>query len=218
MPSGHPIDVRDMAIVHKTFRRTFTESGELVRAQPTPSPERVTFLADHIDFAIGVLHHHHAVEDELLYPLLAERVPEQAEMIKTVEAQHATVTGTIDAVTAAGQEWRRSPSPDTAEGLAISLDQLNEVLQPHLDDEEQKVVPLAANHLTQTEWDAVGKTATADIPRPKMPIAFGLVMEPLNASEQALMKAHLPAPVRLLYPLLIDRPWKKYAHTLRHGT
>lgn len=218
MPSGHPIDVRDMAIVHKAFRRTFTESGQLVRAQPTPSPERVTFLADHIDFGIGVLHHHHAVEDELLYPLLAERVPEQAEMIKTVEAQHATVTGTIDAVTAACHAWRRGPSPDTADALANSLDHLNEVLQPHLDDEEEKVVPLAADHLTQVEWDAVGERAIAHIPRPKMPIAFGLITEPLNASDQALMKSHLPAPVRLLYPLLINRPWKKYAQTLRSGT
>ncbi len=218
MPPEQPIDVRDMAIVHKTFRRTFTESGELVRAQPSPSPERVTFLADHIDFGIGLLHHHHAVEDELLYPLLAERVPEQAEMIKTVEAQHSTVTGTIEAATAACQAWRASPNPDTAGVLADSLDHLNEVLQPHLDDEENKVVPLAARHLTQTEWDAVGERATEDIPRAKMPIAFGLVMEPLGAPEQALMKAHLPAPVRLLYPLLIDRPWRKYAKTLRHGT
>ena len=218
MTSEHPIDVRDMAIVHKTFRNAFTESAQLVRARPVPSPGRVTFLADHIDFAIGVLHHHHAMEDELLYPLLVERVPKQAEMIKTVEAQHTTVTGSIDAVTAACQVWRASPSGDTAEVLGASLDHLNEVLQPHLDDEEQKVVPLAADHLTQTEWDAVGKAAGADIPPEKRPIAFGLINEPLNASDQALMKSHLPVPVRLLYPLLIGRPWRKYAQTLRHGT
>jgi hypothetical protein len=28
----------------------------------------------------------------------------------------------------------------------------------------------------------------------------------------------LPAPVRLLSPVLIDRPWQKYAVTLRTGT
>jgi hypothetical protein len=28
----------------------------------------------------------------------------------------------------------------------------------------------------------------------------------------------LPAPVRVLYPLLIERPWNKYAATLRTGT
>lgn len=218
MASDPPIDVRDMAIVHVTFRNAFTESARLVRARPTPSPERVEFLADHIDFTISVLHHHHAIEDELLYPLLVQRVPEQAEMVNAVEAQHTEVHGAIDAVTAACQAWRHSPSGETAEALGARLDELNVVLQPHLDDEEQKVVPLAAHHLSQEEWDAVGQGAVADIPRKKLPIAFGLVNEPLSAQDQAVMKGHLPAPIRLLYPLLIARPWKKYAETLRHGT
>jgi hypothetical protein len=32
------------------------------------------------------------------------------------------------------------------------------------------------------------------------------------------MMRSLPAPVRMLYPILIDRPWKKYAAKLRTGT
>jgi hypothetical protein len=28
----------------------------------------------------------------------------------------------------------------------------------------------------------------------------------------------LPAPVQMLSPFLIERPWKKYAATLRNGT
>jgi hypothetical protein len=47
MTATQPIDVRDMAIVHRTFRKAYDESAQLVRAAPTPSPERVTFLADH---------------------------------------------------------------------------------------------------------------------------------------------------------------------------
>jgi len=36
--------------------------------------------------------------------------------------------------------------------------------------------------------------------------------------DRAYMKGFLPPPVRMLYPFLIDRPWKKYASTLRTGT
>ena len=75
MSTAQPIDVRDMAIVHRTFRKVFDESARLVRAAPSPSPGRVTFLADHIDFGIAALHIHHEGEDELLYPKLIERVP-----------------------------------------------------------------------------------------------------------------------------------------------
>ena len=45
-----------------------------------------------------------------------------------------------------------------------------------------------------------------------------MILEPLNQADRAFMKNILPGPVRLLYPLLIDRPWKKYAATLRTGT
>jgi hypothetical protein len=34
----------------------------------------------------------------------------------------------------------------------------------------------------------------------------------------AYVKNFLPPPVRILYPLLIGRPWKKYASTLRTET
>ena len=218
MSTAQPIDVRDMAIVHRTFRKVFDESARLVRAAPSPSPGRVTFLADHIDFGIAALHIHHECEDELLYPKLIERVPEQAPMTEQVDREHQTIKTALDAASAACATWRQRPSAETGESLAAALDQLNTVVQPHLDDEEQKIVPLAAVTLTQQEWDALGKHGVAQIPRDKRPIAFGMILEPLDEADRAFMKNTLPGPVRLLYPLLIDRPWKKYAATLRTGT
>jgi hypothetical protein len=181
MTATQPIDVRDMAIVHRTFRKAYDESAQLVRAAPTPSPERVTFLADHIDFAILALHIHHEGEDELLYPKLIERVPEQAPMTEEVEREHEIIKTALDATSAACATWRQRPSAETGETLAVALDQLNAVAQRHLDDEEQKVVPL-------------------------------------GEADRAFMMRSLPAPVRMLYPFLIERPWKKYASTLRTGT
>jgi hypothetical protein len=32
------------------------------------------------------------------------------------------------------------------------------------------------------------------------------------------MMKHAPALLRLLFPVMIERPWKKYASTLRTGT
>jgi hypothetical protein len=98
------------------------------------------------------------------------------------------------------------------------LEALNAALQPHLDDEEQTVVPLAARTLTEAEWESVGEHSRAGIPKDKMSIAFGMLLEPLNEDDRNFMKKGLPAPVRLLYPILIDRPWRKYRDTLRNGT
>ena len=218
MSKSQPIDVRDMAIIHRTFRNVYEESARLVRAAPTPSPGRVTFLADHIDFGIAALHHHHEGEDEMLYPKLIERVPEQAPMTEQVEHEHQVIAAALDAASAACATWRQRPSAETGEALAAALDHLNEVVQPHLDDEEQKIVPLAAVTLTQQEWDAMGKRGMSSVPRNKRAIVAGMMLEPLDAEERAYMMKHVPAPMRLLFPLLVDRPWKKYASTLRTGT
>src|SRR5215471_13188150 len=187
MPTSQPIEVRDMAIVHRLFRQAYEEAARLVRAGPTPSPERVTFLADHIDLVLGGLHSHHQDEDELLYPKLIERVPEQAPMTEQVEHEHQVIATALDAASAACATWRQRPSAETGEALAAALDHLNETVQPHLDDEEQKVVPLAAVTLTQQEWDEMGKQGTAWIPRNKRGIAFGMILDPLSEADRAVM-------------------------------
>jgi hemerythrin-like domain-containing protein len=165
-----------------------------------------------------LLHVHHEGEDELLYPKLIARVPDQAPMTEKVEHEHELIKTALDAASAATAAWRARPSAETGEALAASLDDLNLVTQPHLDDEEQKVVPLAAVTLTQQEWDAMGKHAVAQMPKNKRIIAFGMLLEPLDDSDRVRMMKALPTPVRMLYPLLIERPWKKYAATLRNGT
>jgi hemerythrin-like domain-containing protein len=210
-----PIDVRDMAIVHRTFRAAYAEAARLVRDEPVPTAARVTFLADHIDFTVETLHIHHEGEDELLYPKLIERLPDQASMTEEVEHEHELVKTALDSVSAACSTWRNHPSSDAAAELASALDQLNAVAERHLDDEEQKIVPLAAVTLTQQEWDAIGEHAVAQIPRDKQPIAFGLILDPLDDTDRAHMKRVLPPPVRLLYPILIGRKWNRYALELR---
>ena len=102
--------------------------------------------------------------------------------------------------------------------VAAALEHLNTVVQPHLDDEEQKVVPLAAVTLTQQEWDAMGKSGISKIPRKKRAIAFGMMLDALDGEERAYMLKTVPAPMRLLLPFMIERPWRKYAATLRTGT
>src|SRR6516225_1913567 len=187
-----------MAIVHRTFRSVYEEAVRLVRAAPAPSPGRVTFLADHIDFGIMMLHVHHEGEDELLYPKLIERVPEQAAMTEQVDREHQLIKTALDQASAACAAWRGRPSAETGEALAAALGHLNSVVEPHLDDEEQKVVPLAAVTFTQQEWDEMGKQGAAWIPRSKRGIAFGMMLEPLGDADRAFMMRALPAPVRVL--------------------
>lgn len=218
MSSTSPIEVRDMAIIHKTFRRAFEESAQLVRANPSPSASRVTFLSDHIDFGLKMLHHHHEGEDEILYPLLVERVPDHATRTEQIDHEHQEVKGAIDNARSACAKWRSAATSESAETLAASLDTLNSSLMPHLDNEEREIVPLAAVTVTQKEWDALAKHGIASIPGNKKLIAFGMILEPLNAADRTYMLSNVPPPVKLLYHFVGQRQWKKYAASLRSGT
>ncbi len=218
MSSTSPIDVRDMKIIHETFRRAYAEAANLLRANPTPSPARVTFLADHIDFGLRMLHHHHEGEDLILYPLLVERVPDHAARTEQIDHEHQVVKGSIDSALSACSKWRAAPSHDSAEALASSLDALNSALVPHLDNEEREIVPLAAVTVTQKEWDSLGKHGVAAIPGNKRLVAFGMILEPLNQADRDFMLSNLPPPVKVLYRLVGQRQWNKYAATLRSGT
>jgi hemerythrin-like domain-containing protein len=216
--STDPIEVRDMRIIHETFRRAYEEAAQLIRANPTPSPARVTFLADHVDFGLNMLHHHHEGEDEILYPLLVQRVPDHAARTEQIDHEHQAVKGAIDAAQTASARWRTAPGEDTAERLAASLDEVNAALLPHLDNEEREIVPLAAVTVTQEEWDSLAKHGIASVPGNKKMIAFGMILEPLNPTDQAYMLSNVPPPVKVLYRLVGKRAWNKYATTLRSGT
>ena len=65
---------QEMIIVHRVFRRELSFLAGAVGTVPTGDTARAKVLADHCTFATMMLHHHHAGEDELLWPRLKERV------------------------------------------------------------------------------------------------------------------------------------------------
>jgi hemerythrin-like domain-containing protein len=160
-----------MKIIHETFRRAYEESAQLIRANPTPSPGRVTFLADHVEFGLNMLHHHHEGEDMILYPLLVQRVPDHAARTEQIDHEHQVVKCAINAALSACATWRRAASLESGENLATSLDAVNAALLPHLDNEEREIVPLAAVTVTKQEWESLAKHGIAAIPGNKRLIA-----------------------------------------------
>lgn len=78
--------------------------------------------------------------------------------------EHVLIKSALDAASAACAAWRKRRSPDTGEAPAVALDALNTVAQSHLDDGEQKIVPLAAVTFTQQEWRELGEHGVVQIP------------------------------------------------------
>ena len=215
MTAQTPIEVRDMGIVHRTLRTTFDESARLLRAADEPTPERITFLANHIALTLDLLHLHHHGEDLKLWPVLIERAPAEAEMVREVADQHEAVDSSIGRIRELLSAWRDNPDAATRDALADSLENLTVVLSAHLDDEERLVVPLAAVTMTQDEWNAIGEHARSSIPQEQIFLVFGMLLEPLDNDERAFMLAPLPPPVRELWNTMGEPGWHQYSAQLR---
>lgn len=159
------VDVRDMIVVHTALLREFRLAPAAV-ARVAAGEVRQTAIVDrHLQLLCTLLHHHHAGEDALLWPLLRARVPATAmKFVDEVEAQHVAIDASLHEVQGARARWRTDPSAANRDTVVTGLSTLYELLADHLALEERSVLPLAASVLTDEEWHAIGDAAVAAMP------------------------------------------------------
>jgi len=212
------VDTSVMPCLHSFFRREFRLAGGLLRGVAPGDTERATVVADHLDFIALALHHHHTLEDELLWPLLLQKVPgELAPIVHLMESQHERVDGIAADIAAGLPEFRAAAGEIERDRLADLFDMLYVHLAEHLDAEEERLLPIAARALTQAEWDAIGEAGRDRAPRQHRTLAFGMFQHDGDPAAIALMLSDAPPPVRWLLPRLARRAFRR--HALRvHGT
>lgn len=213
-----PLDTREMAVVHSFFRRELRLAGGVVRAVAPGDTPRSAVVADHLAFVTGVLHSHHTGEDELVWPLLLERVPgELAPLVHLMETQHENVDRLLGVAAGLRERWRESAAVAERDALAAVLDELYVALVEHLDAEEQRVLPLAARCLTQAEWDALGERGAKETPPRLMPLVLGMFAYEGDPEVVAAIQRKAPPVLRWFIPGMARRAFRRYAVTI-HGT
>ena len=132
-------------------------------------------VAEHLRLVIAGLHMHHTGEDELLWPLLLERAAPSADLIHTMQAQHAKVDDFSDRLEPLIASGSAGASTVRGEQLALLVEEFFAALLEHLELEEREILPLAERHVTAEEWSQLGAhgqardatgLAAADVRRP----------------------------------------------------
>ena len=85
------INVQDMVVVHRLFRRELIDLARLIRSVAPGDVERAAVIAGHARLVLAGLHLHHSGEDELLWPKLFERAAPSADLVERMQAQHAAI-------------------------------------------------------------------------------------------------------------------------------
>ncbi|MEJ2856834.1 MULTISPECIES: nitroreductase family deazaflavin-dependent oxidoreductase [unclassified Saccharothrix] len=212
--SGRPA-VHDMVIVHRIFRRGFREVAALVARTADGATGRAEPIADHAAFLLDALHHHHAAEDEYLWPLLLSRVQPRAELVHRMEAQHQALAGHVEQTRALLGRWRATADRGTADELSTAVTRLAATLTEHLDDEEREILPLVEEHVTAGEWAELGQRSFDKFPRSVLPIMHGTMLEVTTPQEAAEFTANLPTIVKVMWRLVGRRRYARYIRRVR---
>jgi hypothetical protein len=170
-------DTRDMNTVHILFRREFGLMPDLVQSVADGDAGRAKIVAGHIRLMNGVLHHHHAAEDAVLWPLLLERAPKEVEpVVHLAEGHHQRLDTLLDVVGQRLDAWADGAAAGDAEALGLALRQLDVVLFEHMDLEEQLVLPVVSRHIFASEWGEMGQKSIAENPPDDVPLLFGMAL------------------------------------------
>ena len=107
------------------------------------------------------------------------------------------------------QAW---PTGDAAAQRAAQdgLEALHAQLVDHLDQEEAKVLPLAAEHLSAAEWGALPGHGMANFHGDKIWLILGLIRERMTDTQRAAMLEHLPPPALDMWSGFGEQAFKDY--------
>ncbi len=197
-PGDYQTDVSDMYAVHQGILRALDAANDLVTSA-VGSSARVSAVASFYDNVLEFLHVHHQGEDELIYPLLEQRCVADDDMLERIDAQHKLLYGPMDVAWEKVEGFRNSANADSAAALVAALALVDEVLRPHLGEEESHVLPLATKWISPDEWAELPGHAMMTFRKDKPWLALGLVREGLTAEQRDAMLAGMPAPVAAMW-------------------
>lgn len=207
-------DTSDLAAVHRVFRTTLATAPDVVGRTLGDEDQRAV-VASYFANLLAFLEVHHQGEELLVFPKLAERAPDGAAVVARAEAQHLDVEAGLQAAAAALAAW---DSDAGAAPLVGSLQALEAVLVPHLDQEEDDIPALAAACMTAEEWGMLPGHAMAHFGGDKVWLVLGLIREQFTEAQRAMMLGAMPPPARQMWETTGEASFTAMVATVRGGS
>ncbi|MDC2958081.1 hemerythrin domain-containing protein [Streptomyces gilvifuscus] len=211
------LDPQEMVVLHRVFRREIPLLADLIEVAAPGDRRRTAVLAAHLDLVLGALGEHHEGEDDLLWPKLRERAAPGDNVVSRMAGQHEAIASALAAATELSHRWRTQADRDTALLLAEALRTLDLHAAAHMDDEEEHLLPLMTDHITPREWTEVGERGRRSVPKTKLLIFLGAILEDATPQERRLFLSQMPAPARLLWRTLGTRLYKRTTDRVRRS-
>lgn len=219
MPEGQTpgCDPSGLILVHRIFRWLYRELPVLIREVEPGDLDRAALVGDYARLDFFALHLHHETEDTVLWDRLTARDPGCGAHVDQMRAQHEVVASALARIEPQLAPWVATADPGLRDALAGDIEALRDILFAHLGQEEDDIMPVAGAVLSQQEWDELEEHARAtllahrkELPKDVMSLQLGLLLASVpEAEREEWFRANVPAPIRLLYLLLMRRRYDR---------
>jgi hypothetical protein len=134
-----------------------------------------------------------------------------------MRAQHAEVASQLARIEPQLEPWLKTADAGLRDAFARDIEHLRDTLVVHLGQEEDDILPVAGAVLSQQEWDWMEEHTRAELMAHRkelgkdiMSLQLGLILASVPEAERDdWMRANLPAPIRVLYLLLMKRQYDR---------
>ncbi|HVL84951.1 MAG TPA: hemerythrin domain-containing protein [Egibacteraceae bacterium] len=196
-------------LVHAGLRRDLDRIGQVAR-QPLTA-ERREALARRVSWLVEFLHHHHASEEEAIWPLAVRKRPQLGGLMEAMEAEHGALAAAADGLHEAAAAYAGDGSESKRQALVAALDRMRITCLPHLEHEEAAAVPQLVQTLDDREWAKVDKRFRRGLgPKDLGWIAMWL-LDDLDPAHARFLRGQLPRPVLTLLTWRWGRPYAREA-------
>jgi hemerythrin-like domain-containing protein len=196
----------ELITVHTIMRRGTELVADAFARLSTGDPVDTKTLAGTARWLTAFVHHHHASEDDLFWPVLREQFPEAVGKLDELTAEHEVLdaelgglTTAVDALAAGGPAAAEAASRGAAAAATV-----RDTLAHHLDTEEPALAGLMPQ-VRDAEITRLRKAIVDGAPRSGPDLVFGLLEDPARPAGYQEFVANFPPPVRWLRPLLLRR-------------
>ena len=205
-------DVRVYQVVHNVFRLATTRFADATEKLEPSALQHM--IGSHWDFYAAVLHHHHHIEDDSFFPALLAARPDMDALITSLEDDHQQLIVAIDVADCAVRAFEAQPDAAHQATMHDGVVAVRELFFPHLDIEDEKILPAIAESIPPKEWNRMDKGALKSIPRKYLPTAVGAIDEFIQGLPKEARPPAPPPPIQVMLALSWRKKWSTWVKPL----
>ena len=206
-------DTRLYLIVHNTFRLMTTR---FVDASEKLEPSALEhMIGSRWSVYAALLHEHHHNEDDSIFPALVAARPDMNALVTRLEDDHHQLIATMETVDAAVSAFDESPDAGHQQAMHDAMRAVRDVFFPHLDTEDEQILPAISESISPKEWERLDKAALKAIPKQYLPTAVGALDEVIREVPKDEQPPPPPLPIRLMLALSWRKNYSLWVKPLR---